>query len=87
MVRIWEWFNNLNLPQPLVIYFRSLGAIFFQYHLFPGLLIAIGLLVYSRIAFSFSLAGFFAAYAFYQIVGADLTTLSYTFIGFNFFEF
>ena len=84
MVRIWEWFNNLNLPQPLVIYFRSLGAIFFQYHLFPGLLIAIGLLVYSRIAFSFSLAGFFAAYAFYQIVGADLTTLSYTFIGFNF---
>lgn len=84
MVRIWEWFNNLNLPQPLVIYFRSLGAIFFQYHLFPGLLIAIGLLIYSRIAFSFSLAGFFAAFGFYQIVGADLTTLSYTYIGFNF---
>jgi len=84
MVRIWEWFNNLQLPQSLVIYLRSLGAIFFQYHLFPGLLIAVGLLIYSRIAFSLSLAGFYAAYIFYQVVGADMTTLSYTFIGFNF---
>jgi urea transporter len=84
MVRVWEWFNNIALPESLIIYFRSLGAIFFQYHLFPGLLIAIGLLLYSRIAFTLSLVGFYAAYAFYQLVGADLTTLSYTYIGFNF---
>jgi urea transporter/murein DD-endopeptidase MepM/ murein hydrolase activator NlpD len=84
MVRIYEWFNYISLPQSLVVYFRSLGAIFFQYHLFPGLLIAIGLLIYSRIAFTLSLVGFYAAYLFYQIVGADLTTLSYTYIGFNF---
>jgi urea transporter len=84
MVRIYEWFNQINLPQSLIVYFRSMGAIFFQYHLFPGLLIAIGLLIYSRIAFSLSLVGFYAAYAFYQVVGADLTTLSYTYIGFNF---
>jgi len=84
MVRIYDWFNQINLPQSLVIYLRSLGAIFFQYHLFPGLLIAIGLLIYSRIAFSLSLAGFYAAYAFYQMMGADMSTLSYTYIGFNF---
>jgi urea transporter len=84
MVRVWEWFNNIALPESLIIYFRSLGAIFFQYHLFPGLLIAVGLLIYSRIAFTLSLVGFYAAYAFYQLVGADLTTLSYTYIGFNF---
>ncbi len=84
MVNTWEWFNQLALPQSLVIYFRSLGAILFQYHLFPGLLIAIGLLYYSRIAFILSLAGFYAAFGFYQIVGADMTTLSYTYIGFNF---
>jgi urea transporter/murein DD-endopeptidase MepM/ murein hydrolase activator NlpD len=84
MVSIWEWFNQIALPQSLIIYFRSLGAILFQYHLFPGLLIAIGLLYYSRIAFTLSLVGFYAAYAFYQIVGADMTTLSYTYIGFNF---
>jgi len=84
MVRVYEWFNQTGLPGSLVIYFRSLGAIFFQYHLFPGLLIAIGLLFYSRIAFVLSLLGFYAAFAFYQVVGADMTTLSYTYIGFNF---
>lgn len=84
MVRIYDWFNNTGLPQSLVIYFRSLGAILFQYHLFPGLLIAIGLLIYSRIAFLLSLLGFYAAFTFYQLVGADMNTLSYTYIGFNF---
>lgn len=84
MVSIYEWFNRLELPQSLEVYFRSLGAIFFQYHLLPGLLIAVGLLVFSRIAFTLSLVGFYAAYVFYQVVGADMTTLSYTYIGFNF---
>lgn len=84
MVKIYEWFNSVDLPQSLIVYFRSLGAIFFQYHLFPGLLIAIGLLIYSRVAFSLSLLGFYSAYYFYQLVGGDLTTLTYTYIGFNF---
>ncbi len=84
MVRIYEWFNYISLPQSLVVYFRSLGAIFFQYHLFPGVLIAAGLLIYSRIAFTLSFVGFYAAYIFYQFIGADLTTLNYTYIGFNF---
>ncbi|MBK7030974.1 MAG: urea transporter [Bacteroidales bacterium] len=57
---------------------------FFQYHLFPGILIAIGLLYYSRIAFSLSLLGFYSAYLFYHFIGADLNELNYTFIGFNF---
>lgn len=84
MVKVYDWFNNTGLPQSLVVYFRSLGAILFQYHLFPGLLIALGLLIYSRIAFLLSLLGFYSAFVFYQFVGADMTTLSYTYIGFNF---
>ena len=84
MVRIYDWFNHIPLPQSVIVYFRSLGAIFFQYHLFPGLIIAAGLLIYSRIAFLLSVFGFYAAYVFYQMVGADLTTLHYTYIGFNF---
>jgi urea transporter len=84
MVRVYEWFVNLELPQSLVIYFRSLGAIFFQYHLFTGLLIAIGLLIYSRIAFLLSLTGYYLAYLFYQVIGADIQALSYSYIGFNF---
>jgi urea transporter/murein DD-endopeptidase MepM/ murein hydrolase activator NlpD len=84
MVHIYEWFNNLNLPLTLTIYFRSLGAIFFQYHLFPGILIAIGLLYYSRIAFLLSLLGFYSAYAYYTFIGANFGELTYGYIGFNF---
>ena len=84
LVNIYEWFDNLGLPKPVIVYFRSLGAIFFQYHLFPGLLIAIGLLVYSRIAFSLSVLGFASAYFYYQAVGANISELNYAYIGFNF---
>lgn len=84
LVNIYEWFDNLGLPKPIVVYFRSLGAIFFQYNLFPGLLIAIGLLVYSRIAFSLSVLGFASAYFYYQAVGANISELNYAYIGFNF---
>ncbi|MCB2221116.1 MAG: urea transporter [Bacteroidetes bacterium] len=80
----YEWFNNLMIPPVLAVYFKSLGAIFFQYHILAGILIAIGLLIYSRLAFLLSLLGFFSAYFFYQIVGGNITELSYSYIGFNF---
>ena len=83
-VSIYNWFNNLNLHESIVIYFRSLGAIFFQYNLFAGLIISIGLLIYSRISFLLSILGFFFAYLFYQYVGGDIHELSYSYIGFNF---
>jgi len=41
-------------------------------------------LIYSRISFVLSLIGFFSAYYFYQLVGANIGDLNYTFIGFNF---
>ncbi len=84
MLRIYEWFNNLEWALPVKIYFRSLGAIFFQYHLFAGLLIAIGLVIWSRQAFLFSVIGFAGAYLFYDLVGANIGELNYSFIGFNF---
>lgn len=84
MVGVYEWFDNLQIAKPIVVYFRSLGAIFFQYHLFPGLLIATGLLIYSRIAFTLSILGFASAYIFYQAVGANISELNYAYIGFNY---
>lgn len=84
MVRSYNWLLNLALPEPVRLYFTSLGAIFFQYHLLAGILIAIGLVINSRIAFVLSIVGFFSAYFYYQIVGADIHELSYGYIGFNF---
>ncbi|TRZ75341.1 MAG: peptidase M23 [Bacteroidetes bacterium] len=84
MVDSYNWLTNLGLHDSVRLYFTSLGAIFFQYHLFAGILVAIGLLIYSRIAFILSLVGFFSAYAYYNLIGANIHELSYAYIGFNF---
>jgi urea transporter len=47
-------------------------------------LIALGILLYSRIAFSLSVIGFLLAWGFYRITGADILSLGYSYIGFNY---
>lgn len=84
LVHIYQLVKQGYLPELIRIYFNSLGAILFQYNILSGILIAIGLIIYSRIAFLFSFISFASAYYFYQVLGADITTLSYHYIGFNF---
>ncbi len=84
LVKAYNWFSQLNLPEPILLYFKSLGAIFFQYHLFAGMLIAAGILIYSRIAFLLSVTGFISAYVFYGFIGGNISDLSTNYIGFNF---
>jgi urea transporter len=84
LVRIYEWWNDLLLPRSLRIYFISLGAILFQFNLLSGILLSIGMLLFSRISFSLSLIGFYTAYLFYELIGANISELSYSYIGFNY---
>ncbi|PKP23266.1 MAG: peptidase M23, partial [Bacteroidetes bacterium HGW-Bacteroidetes-22] len=84
LVQTYTFLSEPWLPVSLSTYFKSLAAVFFQYHLVAGILAAIGLLVYSRIAFLYSLIGFYSAYALYGLLGADINELSYGYIGFNF---
>lgn len=83
-VSIYEWFSDLPIHESLLIYLKSLGAIFFQYNILAGILIALGLLYISRISFMFSLTGFYAAYYFYLFIGANINELNYNYIGFNY---
>ena len=84
LVNLYDFINNIPLHESVIIYFKSLGAIFFQYNLLAGILVAVGLLIYSRIAFLLSLTGFFSAYLYYLFIGANLGELSYGYIGFNY---
>jgi urea transporter len=84
LVKVYEWWNQLFLPRSLRVYFISLGAILFQYNLLSGMILAFGLLLFSRISFSLSLIGFYTAYLFYELIGADISELSYSYIGFNY---
>lgn len=84
LVNLYHQFNSYPIHESIKIYLKSLGAILFQFNIVSGLAVALGLLIYSRIAFSLSLISFFVAYLFYQFIGADITELSYSYIGFNF---
>jgi urea transporter len=84
MLALYDWFNQLPLAPSLVTYFKSLSAILFQYHLLTGMLVAVGLIYYSRIAFLLSIVGYYSAFVFYAVIGANFNELNYSFIGFNY---
>ena len=84
LVRGVEWLNQLPIPDSVKTYLASMGAVYFQYSLIGGLMVSIAVLIYSRIAFTLSLLGFFSALFFYQLIGLDINSLNYSYIGFNF---
>lgn len=84
MVKLYNWLDTL-IGSPFVrTYLNSLGAIFFQKGLLAGIIISIGLLIYSRITFGLSILGYSVSYLFYVMVGIDFNSLNSTFIGFNY---
>ncbi len=84
LVKIYEYFNAASLPPVLKSYFVSLSAILFQYNVLAGIILSIGLVLFSRIAFSLSLLGFAIAYTFYNLIDANITLIEYSYIGFNY---
>jgi urea transporter/murein DD-endopeptidase MepM/ murein hydrolase activator NlpD len=74
----------IKFPLLIDVYLKSLGAIFFQYNLLVGGIIALGLLMYSRIAFSLSIIGFLTGYYFCDLLQGNMTELEYSYIGFNY---
>ncbi len=84
LVKLYEWGNSFIAESSLRTYFLSLGGIFFQFNVISGIIIAIGLLIHSRIHFILSLIGFYTAFLFYQFVGVPSVSLNYSYYGFNF---
>lgn len=84
LVVIVDGLNNFFKDTGFDTYFLSLGAIFFQFNILAGILIAIGLIIHSRINFLFSLIGFFVAFWLYSFLGMYTGSLNYTYYGFNF---
>ncbi len=82
-----DFYNQVNawqVPLAFDVYLKSLSAIIFQFNIIAGLIIAIGLLIYSRIAFTLSLIGFYSGYLFYYFVQGNISELQDSYVGFNF---
>ena len=84
LVHFYETIHGIALPHIIDQYFQSLGAIYFQYSPFAGMLIALGLLLYSRIAFTLSLIGFGTGFLFVYLFNEDISHFTYGYIGFNY---
>lgn len=84
LVNLHHWWVENITSNFLNSYFLSLGAIFFQFNVFAGIVIFIALVFYSRIAFLLSLLGYSVAYMAYSFFGMDMNQLGYSYIGFNF---
>lgn len=84
LVKWYEFIQHPPIPRFWEVFLKSLGAIFFQYNVLSGLFIAIGIFIYSRIAFSLAILGFSTGYLFYLAVGGGLSEMYYSYIGFNF---
>jgi urea transporter len=84
LVNIYDWLSKYPVHPIVELYLKSMGAVIFESNMLSGLMIAIGLLIYSRIAFSLSILGYLSGYFFYQIIGGSMTELEYGYIGFNF---
>lgn len=84
LIQFYEWVNQIGIPPSMKSYFLSLSAIFFQQTLLAGIVAAVGLLIYSRIAFTLSLLGFYIAYFFYLLLGVPFSEITFSYIGFNY---
>lgn len=76
--------DNITLFPFALSFFKTLAGTFFQSSVLGGILISLGLLYSSRISFSLSLIGFYLAYLFYSLFGADVNDLNYNLLGSNF---
>jgi len=76
--------DTLPVNNMVGIYLRSISSIFFQDNLITGAIIALALLICSRITFSLSVIGFLAAYLFAKLSGSAAASITYYNIGANY---
>jgi urea transporter len=84
LVSMYETITAFDIPDIIYAFLVSLSAIFFQYNVVAGIIIALGLLIFSRIGFSLACLGFTVAYGFYMILGVEINSYDYSYIGFNY---
>jgi len=84
MLAFFQTIDALPIHKMLDIYLRSMSSIFFQSNLIAGIIIAVVVLISSRIAFSLSVLGFLSAYLFAQFSGSEAASITYYNIGANY---
>ena len=67
----------ISIPHHFKVYLITLSTVFYQKTVLGGIIILVGLFIYSRIAVLYSFIGFYSALFFYMIMGGNLENLTY----------
>ena len=84
LLNFFQSIDTLPVHNMVNIYLHSMSSILFQNNLISGLLIAVCLLICSRIAFTLSIVGFLSAYFFALFSGSVAASITYYNIGANY---
>ncbi len=84
MVDFMMFFENLKLPNMVIMFFKSLSSIFFQDNVLAGLIIFLGLLLHSRISATLVILGFMVSMLFNGVVHAYDSGMNAYLMGANF---
>lgn len=84
LLNFFQTIDSLPLYNMVNMYLRSLSSIFFQDNLIAGIILALSILVCSRITFTLSIIGFLSAYLFAQFSGSEAASITYYNIGANY---
>lgn len=84
LVNFLQAVDGLSINKLADTYFRSLSSVFFQNNILSGIVIAVLLLLASRISFTLSIIGYLSSYFFASFTGSDTVGFSYYNIGANY---
>lgn len=84
LLHLFQQIESWDIHHLPDIYLRSLSSVFFQDNIIAGFIIAIALLISSRIFFSLTIIGFLSAYGFALFAGTEAASITYYNIGANF---
>jgi urea transporter len=84
LLDFFQTIENLPFSQMVTVYLRALSSILFQDNLITGILIALALLLVSRITFLLTITGFVTAYFFAHLIGSEMASFSFYNIGANY---
>lgn len=84
LINLYDFINNQVFSTPVKLYFNALSSIFFINSTIAGIIIFIGLLLFSRITTTLSIIGFTMAYIFLNYMGYEENNYFSFFVGFNF---
>jgi urea transporter len=83
LIDLVMWVENLPMPAFVSGFFRSMSAILFHINIISGILLSIGVLLYSRIAFLLMIQGYTIAFLF-QLVMGNAGIINYYNLGTNY---